>query len=85
MTSPQQFVPRHNLCSFLVVRDHVSHPYKARGSCTRITMFLYSTCKINAVMSSCLKYRLGIVAKGIWLLKKYLRPHVMSLSLSLFK
>ena len=43
MTSPQQFVLRHNLFSFLGVRDQVSHPYTARGS--SITKLLYNTLK----------------------------------------
>jgi hypothetical protein len=80
MTSPQQFVLRHNLFPFLAVIDQVSHPHTARGS--SINKLLYNTCKINAVMSSCLKYRRKIVAKGIALFKEYLRPNVMSLPLS---
>ena len=48
MLSPQQFILRHNLFSFLALRDQVSHPYTSRG--TSITKFLYNPCKINAVM-----------------------------------
>jgi len=63
-TSPQQFILRPNFFSFLAVRDQVSHPYTARSS--SITKLLYNTRKINALISSCLKYRRRIVAKGIW-------------------